>query len=976
MANQSRKNTPQEAVKQAMIAANGNRMPEQKSQKSSNESTLILGDNLTKEWNNIVKAKKSTQVKDPLIERLNQHTGTAPSVITRDPITGMGRASGRSGMARTASVSVDRVYDVPFSPFRNRFAVEQPMNRIEMLQRFRYYFRYEPLVRASMELHTEFPLSTFELKHSDPVLKTEFMDMCEDINLFEFLLDMVLEYWLIGGCAIFGIFDDPKQPCVWKKFVLLNPLYVDIENSPFTDGRSEEQMKLRFDERTRGIVANGPRDPNTGKLYNRLPADIIESIRNGDGTMPLNNIQASYFKRKGNYFSPYGESLLFCVSHLLAYRDKLRDSLYFTCDRHCLPEDTEVLTETGFKPIKDVSINDNVMTFNKDRNLLEYQKPSETQKYSFNGNLVHFKNRRYDFACTDEHRMLVQTTTHNWKVKLAKDVKHTNRVKVAANWTGTLPEKDYVEIAGNKIDLKTFLKFAGYFVSEGYSLFNEKTRDYRVSVGQANKSDCLNDIQDTYNALGIKYSEYQKDNGKLKWKEFTIYSKQFAQEIADMFGATCYEKHLPDWIKQLPPEHLKIILQTLCNGDAHEDIREHGWKYYCYTTCSEQLANDIQEIAFKCGYYTGNREDACLTNIDQKPMYKIFFSDVSFVDKGLWLKFSDEPKDGNWKTELPYEGNVYCLTVPNTFFVTRYNGRISIHGNSTPREVWKLGTDALPASEEEIGAFQSLLSQTYLDPNQAIIWNHALQHELIGAADKMLPVSQEITKVEEEMLIGLMLNKGFLDSAYGAYANMSVALDVLISRYLTMRTRIERWMKDNVFAPICRIHNIYKPTQAELSHRIRIKHSNKRPWVPEIAWSKNELRDTNQKIQLLMQFREKLGKPGFPRDRLYEMVGENPEVIKSLCRKEQAELKNESPMGAAPVQMGGPGLDLGGGGGPALGTDLGIDMNTGLGGEGGGPEVGAPAGGAGGPMSVDVNQSIAPPESANAGVGNTGNIGG
>ena len=42
MANQPRKNTPQEAVKQAVIAANGNRMPEQKNQKASNESTLIL----------------------------------------------------------------------------------------------------------------------------------------------------------------------------------------------------------------------------------------------------------------------------------------------------------------------------------------------------------------------------------------------------------------------------------------------------------------------------------------------------------------------------------------------------------------------------------------------------------------------------------------------------------------------------------------------------------------------------------------------------------------------------------------------------------------------------------------------------------------------------------------------------------------------------------------------------------------------
>jgi hypothetical protein len=123
-------------------------------------------------------------------------------------------------------------------------------------------------------------------------------------------------------------------------------------------------------------------------------------------------------------------------------------------------------------------------------------------------------------------------------------------------------------------------------------------------------------------------------------------------------------------------------------------------------------------------------------------------------------------------------------------------------------------------------------------------------------------------------------------------------------------------------------------------------------------------------MQLLMQMREKLGKPGFPRDRLYEMIGENPEVIHALCRKEVAEMKNEGVAGA-PVQMGGPGLDMGGGmaGGPALGTDLGIDMDTGL----GGPQVGGPT--AGGPLSVDVNQQVAPPESANAGMGNTGNVG-
>jgi hypothetical protein len=282
----------------------------------------------------------------------------------------------------------------------------------------------------------------------------------------------------------------------------------------------------------------------------------------------------------------------------------------------------------------------------------------------------------------------------------------------------------------------------------------------------------------------------------------------------------------------------------------------------------------------------------------------------------------------------------------------------------TPKELWKVGSDVQVASAEEIIAFKTLIESSWLDPNAAIVWNHAIQHEYLGAMEKMLPVSQEITKVEEEMLIGLMLNKGFLDASYGAYANMSVSLDVLISRYLTFRTRLERWIQDYVFAPICRIHNIYKPTQAELAHKIRIKHAKKRPWVPEVSWDKQELRDTNQKIGLLMQFRDKLGAPGFPRDRMLELVGENPGQIKAMLRKERAELEQEGLAGGAkPVQMGGPGLDLGAaGGGPALGSEMGLDMSTGL--EGGGPEVGMP----GAPVTPEMGAPV-PPESGNAQMG-------
>lgn len=540
-------------------------------------------------------------------------------------------ASSKSGgMKRSANAfSIDRVFQAPHNPFRNRFAVETPTNLIENIQRYRYYFKYEPLVGTAIELHSEFPLSTFELKHEDPVLQEEFNEIAEELNLFEFQIDMAMEYWLVGEAFPFGIFDNPETPQAWKAFILLNPLFVNVHSVPITDGRPNNEFSLKIDNTISQVVKNGPNHKDTGKLYARIPQDVKDAV-NTTGDIQLNHNQISHFKRKGNYFSVRGESILSRIQHLLNYRDKLRDAQYNIADRH-----------------------------------------------------------------------------------------------------------------------------------------------------------------------------------------------------------------------------------------------------------------------------------------------------------------------------------------------------------STPKEVWKVGEPGAPATEEELSNLSALISSSFNDPNQVLVYHHALTVDVIGTADKVLPLRQELDGIEEEMLVGLMLNKGFLDSAYGAYANMSVALDVLISRYLTFRQRLERWQKDAVWAPLCRIHNIYKPTPAELSHRIRIKNHDKTPWTPKIAWSKYEMRDSTQKVNLLLQLREKLkvgNKAGYPKDLIYQCVGDNPRMIQKMLDKES----KEQELSGGKVNLGPatPGAGGGFGGGGGL-PDLSLDT-TQLGG-GGGAE-GAPSGGKGKDISkmseselpefngagetTNLNSKVMPPESA------------
>lgn len=515
-------------------------------------------------------------------------------------------SANKQGMMRAAnSFSIDRVFDVPHNPFRSRLAIETPQNLVELYQRFRYYAQREPLVGTALELHTEFPLSQFQLVHEDPVLREDFNDLSEHLDLFEFLLDAVFEYWCLGEFFSFGIFDDPKNPQIFEKFILLNPVNMEIMSSPITDGRGDKIFRLRLDRSIQDIIKNGPGHEKTGELYKRIPQDIIDSVKSGDGTMQLPESQTAHFKRKGNYFKVRGESILYRIIHLLNYRDKMRDSQYSIVDR-----------------------------------------------------------------------------------------------------------------------------------------------------------------------------------------------------------------------------------------------------------------------------------------------------------------------------------------------------------NGCPREVWKIGETDSVATDEELAAFSSMLSASYMDPSQAIVWHHAVQVEVLGGSDKLMPLRQELDGVESEMLTGLMLNKGFLDSSYGAYANMSVSLDVLIARYMTLRTRIEKWIRDAVFAPVCRLQNIYKPTQAELAHRIRIKNADKRPWTPTVHWDKQELRDNNQKVNLLMTLREKLGKPaGIPRDMIYQAMNINPASVKEMLRREKKEdqINNAVNIGGSP-------------GGPTAGGGMSVDLGglgapIGGGGGGSGGSSGSPGGGSNGTeLNIDPSQ--------------------
>jgi DNA-directed RNA polymerase II subunit RPB2 len=92
-------------------------------------------------------------------------------------------------------------------------------------------------------------------------------------------------------------------------------------------------------------------------------------------------------------------------------------------DKHaCYTPDHDVLTETGWKPISEITLEDKVASLVNDR--VVYQNPVEVMKYDINEKIYNIETNQVSLSVTMNHRMFVKC--HNakkYKMKKAEDRK-------------------------------------------------------------------------------------------------------------------------------------------------------------------------------------------------------------------------------------------------------------------------------------------------------------------------------------------------------------------------------------------------------------------------------------------------------------------------------------------------------------------------------------------------------------------------
>ena len=193
-------------------------------------------------------------------------------------------------------------------------------------------------------------------------------------------------------------------------------------------------------------------------------------------------------------------------------------------DKFCQKGNVHVLTENGWKEMKDISINDKVATMNENDELI-YVNPTNKFEFDHDGEMYKYKNKHINIDCTLNHKLYVKTRSKKgYKLVEANDI-IGKMYRVKSFVDNKFDEIESIKIGSKNYKMNSILKLIGMYISDG-------------SVNEnITYISCLKDRKKDYNLNYIRDLEfdyiYSDDSYRIKEKDITNFLKQFGTSSKD-----------------------------------------------------------------------------------------------------------------------------------------------------------------------------------------------------------------------------------------------------------------------------------------------------------------------------------------------------------------------------------------------------------------------------------------------------------
>jgi thymidylate synthase ThyX len=368
-------------------------------------------------------------------------------------------------------------------------------------------------------------------------------------------------------------------------------------------------------------------------------------------------------------------------------------SAKFTTDRGCCySDDTEVLTDKGWKLFQELNGNERLAGLS-DTGELVWDFPINIIANDFNGDLLEFSSTMIDLQVTDNHNMWVfdydkrSKASRIWKFLQAHELSNRRYLfNRTATWAApdievTIPahptkKHQFPELHYNKEQTGDLFELLGLWITDGHFYRKYNTGGQSIGISQT-KATGVSRIKYLCDKLYLTYSY------SLSKKQFRIDNLRLMNFIQDLWGdkAKTFTAFVPDLIKQASCGQINRFIEGVLLGDGTVH-RKNGHRVI-YTS-SPAFADGLQELFLKIGHSANIRTISGRNRLFPLGQYSECKQSyvVSETRESRSKPLLDKRCAESFGRKIPYTGKVYCATVPTHRLYVRRNGIPVWCGNS------------------------------------------------------------------------------------------------------------------------------------------------------------------------------------------------------------------------------------------------------------------------------------------------------
>ncbi len=381
---------------------------------------------------------------------------------------------------------------------------------------------------------------------------------------------------------------------------------------------------------------------------------------------------------------------------------------------HCIPFG-EVLTPSGWVDIRGMAVGDPVFTLNDD-GVMVAATVAQTHREHYDGLLWTARSRGLFMQATPGHRVAKvggRPGARNRPFTLTRIVDLPGQATVlrSVKWDAPplgdfsppkYPTRKRRVQQPTSIPGRRYAQLLGWFLSEGCTV----DRDKAFGIAQL-KAEGRAEITELLDACGFRWA-WNNDTAMVYAADWWAHFRQFGKSR---------DKFIPQNVKSASKEDLAELLRTLMAGDGCDGV---------YYTISKQLADDVAEIALKCGFvvYISQRYRPNRDGLHYQVNTKRTKSGGSELLTGQHVyAVPTETQRRSQITQERHCGDVYCIGVADTHnFIVRQNGCVWVSGNSWLKERYIDVGQAMRVHRPPKGQPRVFIP-SFLDDNQLLVVN-------------------------------------------------------------------------------------------------------------------------------------------------------------------------------------------------------------------------------------------------------------